>query len=87
MKTKAPSIVSRIAAAIPRRHTGVRPWWERVDAEHVETLAAIHAAWHRGEFGPRKRTAARYISKALGELGIVIGEQGVETWLENPLRS
>lgn len=87
MKTKARDLVAEIAAAIPPARPGSRPWWERAAERHAETLDAIHAAWHRGEFGARKITAARVISRALAELGITIGEQGVVSWLEQPRKS
>ena len=87
MKTKTRDLVAEIAAAIPPARPGSRPWWERAAEQHRETLAAIHAAWHRGEFGSRKVTAARVISRALAELGIRIGEQGVIAWLEQPQKS
>lgn len=84
---KARDIVAAIAAAIPQNRPGSRPWWERAAPEHAATLEAIHAAWHRGEFGPRKITAARVIAKALAEFDINIGEQGVISWLELPPKS
>ena len=87
MATKARNIVAEIAAAIPQARPGSRPWWERAAPEHAEMLAAIHAAWHRGEFGSRKITAARVISKSLAEFGVRIGEQGVISWLELPPQS
>lgn len=87
MKTKTRDIVAEIAAAIPPATPGSRPWWERVPDQHAATIDAIHAAWHRGEFGVRKITAARIIAKALAEFGITIGEQGVLAWLRLPPKS
>ena len=85
---KTCDIVSKIAAAIPPARPGNNlPWWERVPPKHAATVDAIHAAWHRGEFGSRKITAARIIATALGELGITIGEQGVIKWLKLPPKS
>lgn len=81
---KTRDIVAEIAASIVQTPPGSRPWWQRVDQAHAPTLAAIHGAWHRGEFGARKRTAARIIAKKLGEFGITIGEQGVAAWLDVP---
>ena len=87
MTTKSRDIVAEIAAAIPQKRPGSRAWWERAPAEHAETLTAIHAAWHRGELGSRKITAARVICRALADMGITIGEQGVIAWLELPPKS
>lgn len=84
---KTRDIVAEIRAAIPPPIPGSRPWWDRVPKEHHHTLEAIHAAWHRGEFGSRKITAARIIAKALAEFGITIGEQGVIAWLKQPPKS
>jgi hypothetical protein len=80
-------IVAEIAAAVPRNQHGLKPWHERVPAEHRELLRAIHAAWHAGEFGSKKITAARTISAKLSQLGISIGEQGVMNWLDLPQKS
>lgn len=87
MAAKRPDIVAEIAAAIPRRNQSNVPWWERTPAQHADTLAAIHDAWHRGDFGSRKITAARVISASLSQLGIAIGPQGVLAWLARPPRS
>jgi hypothetical protein len=87
VKTKARDIVAEIASKVPRDTHRNRPWWERVPPEHQPTLDAIHAAWHAGTFGSRKRPAARVISAAIAEFGISIGEQGVTAWLELPPRS
>jgi hypothetical protein len=84
---KARDIVAEIAAKTAHPCHGTRPWWERAPAEHHDMLAAIHAAWHRGEFGTKKITAARTISAALREFGFTVGEQGVVTWLKLPPRS
>jgi len=63
------------------RHGGKR-WYENVDAEHLEELNAIKAAWRAGELGTRKKTLARNISARLRERGISdVGEQGVIAWL------
>lgn len=80
-------IVAAIARQIPSARPGSLPWWERTPPEHDSTLAAIHAAWHRGEFGPRRITAARVIAKQLREMGVQIGEQGVIAWLKLPPKS
>ena len=87
MKLKARDIVAEIKASSPDSPQGARRWFERIPDELVETCDAIHAAWHDGEFGSRKRTAARSISAKLRALGIVIGEQGVLAWLEMPRKS
>ena len=84
---KPSDVVAEIAASIPARTHGTRPWWERAGDEHRELLDAIHAGWYAGTFGAKKITAARRISAKLKELGITIGEQGVATWLELPPRS
>lgn len=84
---KTRDVVAEIAAAIPVKRPGSRSWWERTGPEHADTLAAIHAAWHRGEFGSRRITAARVISKTLSDFGITIGEQGVIAWLNLPPKS
>jgi len=80
-------IVAEIAAKVPRKCHGNPPWWERVPDEHRDMIDAIHAAWHQGTFGTKKITAARTISATLKEFGIIIGEQGVTTWLELPPKS
>lgn len=77
--TKRSSLVEAIKAMVPP--SGFRPWYERVTDSQAAEMAAILAAWKAGEFGPRRRTAARAIAKGLGSIGISIGEQGVETWL------
>jgi hypothetical protein len=84
---KPEDVVREISANVPRKLHGTRPWWERASAEHRPVLAAIHAAWHAGEFGTKKITAARTISGKLREFGIVIGEQGVMNWLDLPQKS
>jgi len=82
---KKPSdIVAEIAAAVPRNQHGQLPWHVRSQAEHGDTLAAIHAAWHAGVFGQKKKTAARAIADKLKTMGITIGEQGVMNWLDLP---
>jgi hypothetical protein len=85
--TQASDIVAEIARAIPSGRPGSKPWWERTAPEHEDTLAAIHSAWHAGEFGPRRITAARVIAKTLNDMGIEIGEQGVIAWLKLAPRS
>lgn len=74
------SAVNEIASLIPPR-TGVRPWWERVDGKVAEALPGILEAWRAGQFGPRRRTAARAISAWLVRQGVEIREQGVDLWL------
>jgi hypothetical protein len=74
-------IIALIRAEIPPASDRHRPWWLRVAPEHVETVAAIHSAWHDGIFGTAKYPAARAISTKLRDLGIDIGEQGVVRWL------
>ena len=84
MAKKPSDIVAEIAAAVPRNQHGQLAWHVRAEAEHGDTLAAIHAAWHAGAFGPKKITAARTISAKLRTMGITIGEQGVMNWLDLP---
>ena len=48
---KPSDIVAEIAASIPARTHGTRPWWERAGDEHRELLDAIHAGWYAGTFG------------------------------------
>lgn len=74
-------IVSEIAAAIPTEHP-VKPWWRRISDEQRATIAPILAAWRGGRLGKRKATAAKAISAKLAELGIKIGPQGVQAWLD-----
>ena len=81
---KARDIVAEIAATIPPNRHGLRPWYERVAAEHGELLAAIHAGWHDGAFGAQRNPAAHAISAKLREHGIEIGTQGVLHWLRLP---
>ena len=81
---KTRDIVAEIALTIPRRY-GPLPWWQRVAAEHQETLQVIHAAWKAGTFGRRRMTAARAIACRLrDQYGIDIREQGVIKWLDLP---
>jgi hypothetical protein len=64
------------------RH-GSKRWHEKIDAEHLDELNAIKAAWRAGELGSRKKTLARNISVRLRERGISdVGEQGVIAWLD-----
>jgi hypothetical protein len=77
----ADSIVEEIAAGCNRR-PGFAPWWERVTPEQEETLGVIWAAWLAGRFGQRKLTAAKAISKAIADIGVAIGYQGVLRWLD-----
>jgi hypothetical protein len=84
---KPRDIIAEIKAAVPRNQHGLKPWYERAPREHQELLRAIHAAWHAGEFGAKKITAARTISAKLKELGISIGEQGIMNWLDLPQKS
>jgi hypothetical protein len=84
---KGRDIVAEIAAKVPRDTHGSKPWWERVPPEHRATVDAIHAGWHAGTFGAKKRPAARVIAEALAEFGVKIGEQGVITWLKLPPKS
>lgn len=84
---KVSEAVAKLAASIPKNQHGAKPWWERVDPQHQELLDAIHAAWHSGELGAKRLTAARGIVPMLAENGINIGEQGVITWLKLPPRS
>jgi len=77
-------VVAELKASIPTNPHGLRPWWERVDQEHHELLAAIHEAWRAGELGAKQITAARRISQKLRTYGITIGEQGVIAWLKRP---
>jgi hypothetical protein len=83
----AADIVAEIAAAVPQKNHGSRPFYERFADEHGELLDAIHAAWRAGEFGARRVTAARTIAAKLQSLGIQIGEQGVLNWLDKPPKS
>ena len=75
-----PSPVTEIAAMIPK-HTGVRPWQDRVPPEVAAELPGIAEAWLSGQFGKQRRTAARAIARWLGSRGVTIGAQGVENWL------
>jgi hypothetical protein len=84
---KARDIVAELQSEITLVPSGSRPWWQRTPKEHAPTLAAIHAAWHRGELGNRKITAARAIAAKLQTLGITIGSQGVLAWLKLPPQS
>lgn len=76
---KPTAIVEKIQQLLPVH--GCRPWWQKVTPEQAATLDEVLAAWKAGTFGPRKRTAARAISRALADLDISIGVQGVENWL------
>ena len=78
---KAPSIVDRIAAAIPESQAG-KAWWKRLTPEQAEMVAPILEAWKAGRFGTAKITAARVIAATLTEHGIKIGPQGVVAWLQ-----
>lgn len=78
---KAPSIVDRIAAAIPESQAG-KAWWKRLTPEQAEMVSPILAAWKAGRFGRAKITAARVIAATLTEHGIKIGPQGVVAWLQ-----
>jgi hypothetical protein len=80
------SVVDEVLALIPQ-NPGVRPWWERLDAKQAELASAILEAWRAGKFGPHRRTAAKAISQTLGRHGVVIGEQGVDTWLKRTAKS
>lgn len=81
-KPAASSVIDDIAGAI-KPSLGLRPWWERTDKAHAETLAAIHDAWKAGRFGRKKYPAARAIGAKLSELGIAsVGPQGVIAWLD-----
>lgn len=84
---KTRDILAELKAEIPAMPSNNRPWWERAPREHAATLAAIHAAWHRGDLGARKITAARAIASKLNGLGITIGPQGVVSWLKLPPQS
>lgn len=74
------SVVDEIASLIPPR-TGFLPWYERVNKDQAEMLAAILEGWKSGRFGTAKNTAAKTISQYLERHGIKIGRQGVITWL------
>jgi|694.fasta_scaffold15985_6 hypothetical protein len=84
---KTRDILAELKTEIPAMPSNNRPWWERAPREHAATLAAIHAAWHRGELGSRKSTAARAIASKLQTLDITIGSQGVLAWLRLPPQS
>lgn len=77
---KKTSVVAEIAAMVP---DGVPKSWEhRVSDEHRQTLEEIKAAYHAGQFGARKSTAARAISAWLRAHNIShVGYQGVLQWL------
>jgi hypothetical protein len=77
-------LVAEIASEIPIPRQGTQPWYRRLPAEHVDTVRAIHEAWHAGQLGTRRITAARVIAAKLERLGIQIGEQGVIHWLKMP---
>ena len=79
------SAVNEIASLIPSR-TGIRPWWERVDGKVAAALPEILEAWRAGEFGTRRRTAARAIAAWLVRHGVEIREQGVDLWLRRNAR-
>lgn len=74
------SVVDEVISLMPQR-SGVRPWWERVDAGQAAMLAEILAAWKGGALGTKRRPVSRAISAALKQHGIEIGEQGVDMWL------
>jgi hypothetical protein len=78
---KGSKLIDAIRAIVPP-HSGTRPWYERVTGNQAVELAEVLAAYKRGEFGPRRRTAARAIAKGLASIGITIGEQAVEAWLK-----
>ena len=73
-------VVDEIVALMPPR-TGYLPWYERVNDDQAEMLAAILEGWRAGRFGAAKNTAARTISAYLERHGIHIGRQGVIAWL------
>lgn len=75
------SLVEKIKASIPQV-TGHQPWYERVTPQQRAELASILKAWKAGQFGSKRRTAARWIAKNLADIGVSIGEQGVDTWLQ-----
>jgi hypothetical protein len=85
MKKKTPekpSVIAKIQAAVSAaRLAGYTPWYSRLPARHRKTVQEIHLAWHAGEFGSRRSTAAKAISEILATLGIEIGRSGVEAWL------
>ena len=78
---QADSIVEAIAAQCHTR-PGFAPWWERVTPDQAAILEVVWKEWLAGRFGPRKLTAAKAISRAIAEIGVVIGHQGVMRWLD-----
>lgn len=79
---KRSALVQQIKESMPRDFHGTPPWWHRVTPEQMVEMNAILAAWRAGDLGPRRRTAARAISRGLATIGISIGEQGVDKWLQ-----
>ena len=78
---KAANVIDEIAAMIPER-PGVRPWWERVDPSLASALPGVLQAWREGQFGAKRRPAAKAIAAWLVKNGVQIGEQGVDAWLK-----
>ena len=77
---KKGSVVAEIAALVPQATP--KSWEFRVADEHRETLDEIKAAYHAGQFGSSKSTAARAIAAWLKSHGIsTVGYQGVLEWL------
>ncbi len=74
--------VATIAAAIsssgrPRR------WHDGLPPEHAKIVGRIREAWKAGQFGTKRRAAARQIAAYLNSAGISsIGTQGIDQWLQ-----
>jgi hypothetical protein len=78
---KTNDIVAEIAKTVRQKKPS--SWYERAEAEHGETLAAIAAAYKAGQFGPAIKPAADAISAVLKARGIAdIGFNGVTYWLK-----
>lgn len=78
---KRTSLVAKVTSVL-NAHPVHRRWHDRVAPEHVATLAELKAAWKDGEFGTKRKRAARVISEILAAEGIAkIGTQGVDEWL------
>jgi hypothetical protein len=81
-KAKPTSLLAEIRANIPSG--SFLRWFDRVAAEHQTTLAEIRRAYKAGELGPKKKPAARAVSKYLQDHGITtVGYNGVLQWLED----
>lgn len=78
---KTTDIVAEIASNV-RTKQSLR-WYQRVAAEHGETLAVIAEAYKAGKFGSAIKPAADAISVVLKARGIAdVGHNGVIVWLK-----